>query len=55
MLYSVVFNVDEQKLLDMARDNGDLDLTPKSVFEKELGWLEQSGIQSIEVSEIKKN
>ena len=52
MQYAVVFNVNEQKLLEVAKDNGDTKLTPRQMFEKELGWLEQSGITPVEITEI---
>lgn len=52
MQYTVVFNVNEQKLLEVAKDTDTTDLTLKQLFEKELGWLEQSGITPEEITKI---
>ena len=53
MTYTVVFHVNEIRLLEIAQDKNDIKLTPKQLFEKELGWLEQSGIKPVEITQHK--
>lgn len=53
MIYNVVFNVDEEELLDLATDQGKTDLTPLELFTEALNSLEESGITFTEITEVK--